>query len=325
MSDDRYFARIGELMQQRDLLVPSGGSETFRRLSAEAASGDYTPVDVSVRDEQVDGPNGPVTVRVYEPDDAGAERSLLVWCHGGAWLGGDLDMPEADATAREICRRAGAVVVSVEYRLAVFGVHYPVPHDDVVAVTRWALDRASSFGAGPVVIGGASAGANLAAGVAIRLRDEGVDLAGLMLLYPAVHPVMPEPSAELSSKLTLLPPAAAFAEPIFTAVVENYLGAPAAEADSYAMAALGDLAGLPPTLVVNCEYDGLRASGEAFGRALGAAGVDVDMRLVDNVLHGHLNSPWLPAAQQTYADMATWLAQRTSDSRGVTDASTVER
>ena len=116
--------------------------------------------------------------------------------------------------------------------------------------------------------------------------------------------------------------AAAFAEPIFTAVVENYVGAPAADADGYAAPAVADLAGLPPTLVVNCEYDGLRASGEAFAQALAEAGVDVDVRLVEDVLHGHLNSPWLPAAQQTYADMAAWLEARRSGVAG--DAIAVE-
>lgn len=217
-------------------------------------------------------------------------------------------MLEADATARELAHRAGAVVVSVGYRLAVFGVHYPIPHDDVVAATRWAVSRSGAFGTNRVVIGGASAGANLAAGACLRLRDEGVRLAGLMLLYPAVHAVMPEPSGELAAKLELLPPAAAFAEPIFTAVVENYLGSSAADADSYATPALAALAGLPPTLVVNCEYDGLRASGEAFTRALTVAGVEVDELLATDVLHGHLNSPWLPQAQQTFADMAAWLS-----------------
>lgn len=310
MSDDRYFARIGALMQQPGLLVPTGGSETFERLSAAAAAGDYEPVDVDVEEVEIDGPHGAVRARVYRPRHPGSGGPLLVWCHGGAWLGGDLDMPEADTTAREVCSRAGVVVVSVDYRLAVLGVHYPVPHDDVVAVARWALANAGALGADDIVIGGASAGANLAAGACLRLRDEGAVVKGLMLLYPAVHPVLPDPSPELADKLALLPPAAAFAEPIYSAVVENYLGAPTAQADGYAMPAVADLAGLPPTLVVNCEYDGLRASGEAFAASLVAAGVDVDVRLVADVLHGHLNAPWLAAAQHTYGDMAAWLLDR---------------
>lgn len=308
---DRYFARIGELMQS-GVLTLAGGSETFQRLSGEAAAGDYATLDVDVNNVQVDGPHGEVAVRVYRPSDRGVDRPLLVWCHGGAWLGGDLNMPEADATGREVCTRAGAVVVSVEYRLAVEGVHYPVPHDDVVAAAKWALAGSRDLGADRVVIGGASAGANLAAGACLRLRDEGVALAGLALAYPAVHPTLPSPSDELAAKLVELPPAAAFAEPIYSAVVENYLGAPAADADGYAMPGIATLAGLPPTLIINCEYDGLRSSGEQFALALKQAGVDVDVRLARDVLHGHLNSPWLPAAQQSYADLAAWLLDRTA-------------
>ena len=73
-------------------------------------------------------------------------RPCLVWAHGGGFLGGDLDMREADWTAREVCARAGAVVVSVDYRLAVDGVCYPVPHDDTVAAVAWVRDHAEALG-----------------------------------------------------------------------------------------------------------------------------------------------------------------------------------
>ena len=77
------------------------------------------------------------------------ERACLVWAHGGGFLGGDLDMREADWTAREVCVRAGAVVVSVDYRLAVDGVCYPVPHDDTVAAIAWVRDHAAALGIDP--------------------------------------------------------------------------------------------------------------------------------------------------------------------------------
>ncbi len=313
VSDDKYFAAIEGLMREPELLVPTGGSEIFRRLTAQAADGDYATVDAAVSDAEVDGPHGPVPIRIYRPV-AGepASPALLVWCHGGGWLGGDLDMPEADATAREVCRRSGAVVVSVDYRLALHGVHYPVPHDDVMAVSRWAADRLGDYGADRLVVGGASAGANLAAGACLRLRDEDVSVDGAVLAYPAVHALMPTASDELAEKLEHLPPAAAFAEPIFTAITENYLGAPAAEADGYAMPAVGEFVGFPRALIINCEYDGLRASGEAFAAALAAADVDVQVLLAEDVLHGHLNAPWLAQAQQSYADIARWISSSPS-------------
>src|SRR4051794_18743624 len=92
------------------------------------------------------GPHGPVPVRVYEPAGDGAARPCLVWVHGGGFIGGDLDMGEADWTAREICARAGAIVVSVDYRLAVDGVHYPIPLNDCVAAVDWVRGNTALLG-----------------------------------------------------------------------------------------------------------------------------------------------------------------------------------
>ena len=153
----------------------------YERVRAElGAHPDYQVPDVRVRSDAAPGPHGPVPVRVYaDGDDDGrgaGERPCLVWMHGGAFIAGDLDMPEADWFSREVARRAGAVVVSVDYRLCNEGVHYPVPHDDVVAAIRWARESAPELGIDPgrVSAGGASAGANLAAGVALKLRDADV-------------------------------------------------------------------------------------------------------------------------------------------------------
>ena len=117
------------------------------------------PPAVHTRSESAPGPHGPVPVRIYTPTEhlpAGAP--CLVWLHGGGFIGGDLDMHEADWTAREVCAAAGAVVVSVDYRLAVGGVCYPVPHDDTVAAVTWVRDRAVDLGIDParITIGGAS-------------------------------------------------------------------------------------------------------------------------------------------------------------------------
>src|SRR4051794_26056480 len=76
---------------------------------------------VATEDLTVPGPHGPVPLRMYVPETDSQERPCLVWMHGGAFRFGDLDMPEADRTSREVCSRAGAVVVSVDYRLAVNG------------------------------------------------------------------------------------------------------------------------------------------------------------------------------------------------------------
>jgi acetyl esterase/lipase len=246
-------------------------------------------------DQSVPGPHGPVPVRIYRPAAAVPARAPgLVWLHGGGFIGGDLDMREADWTAREVCARAGAVVVSVDYRLAVSGVCYPVPHDDTVAAVAWVRDRADSLGVDParITIGGASAGANLTAGAALKLRDrDGWVPAALALVYPALHARIPPPSASLAAALAELPPLFRASPREGNPLSENYLGGPLSSADGYAFPAGAVLDGLSPTLVVNAEYDSLRPSGEAFTAAAALAGVDVRQVVIRGMLHGFLNLP----------------------------------
>jgi acetyl esterase len=124
--------------------------------------------------------------------------------------------------------RAGAVVVSVDYRLAVGGVRFPVPHDDVVAAWRWVAAQASRLGVDParLCLGGASAGGNLAAGAALRVREDGdaVRPARLLLVYSGLHPVLPEASPELAERLRELPPALRFLPADVERIHANYAG-----------------------------------------------------------------------------------------------------
>jgi acetyl esterase/lipase len=251
------------------------------------------PPDVQTRSDNAPGPLGPVPVRVYLPADGGENRPCLVWMHGGAFLGGDLEMPEADWTSRQVCERAGAVVVSVDYRLAVGDVAYPVPHDDVVAALRWVRDNSGDLGIDPVRIsvGGASAGANLAAGAALRVRDDDAwQPAALLLAYPVAHPVIPPASASLAAKMADVPALLRFLPRDTEFITTNYLGGPLSTADGYAMPGLAVLEGLCPTLVLNAEYDDLRASGEALAAQLALAGVDVRQVMAPGMLHGFLNT-----------------------------------
>jgi acetyl esterase len=214
--------------------------------------------------------------------------------HGGAFLGGDLDMVEADGVAREICARAGAVVVSVDYRLCHGGITYPVPHDDVVAAIRWVRDRAGDLGvdAGRISVGGASAGANLSAGAVLRLRDDDDWVpAALLSAYPVAHPVLPPASASLTALMAGLPRMLRFLPEDTTFINANFLGGAHSRADGYAMPALAVLEGLCPILVLDAEFDDLRPSGEAFTAALARAGVDVRRVLVRGLPHGFLNQP----------------------------------
>ncbi|KUO06057.1 alpha/beta hydrolase [Streptomyces caeruleatus] len=306
---DPYYRRLLTLSAaQQD---QDGGEDPERDAGlAPQRIDDFVPPDVMVRDEHLPGLHGPVPVRDYRPHHADGDRPVLVWCHGGAFAYGDIDMPEADVTARVVAERADVVVVSVDYRRAVDGVHYPVPLDDVVAAYEGAIRQVGAAPRGRVHLGGASAGAALAAGACLRIRDMGGHLpASLILLYPCMHPALPPASPELDATLARLTPRTRFGAEMFEAVIENYLGAPAATAPGYAMPALADLRGLPRTLLVNCQYDELRASGEAFATSLLRAGVDVDLRMAPGVTHGHLNRPQLAEAQRTLTDMACWIEE----------------
>ncbi|WP_346618497.1 alpha/beta hydrolase [Blastococcus montanus] len=250
------------------------------------------PPAVDLRDDSAPGPHGPVPVRVYTPAGGGVDLPCLIWLHGGAFRMGDLDMPEADWTARQISDRAGAVVVNVDYRLCVNGVTYPVPHDDVVAAVRWVRDTAADLGvdATRISLGGASAGGNLATGAALKLRDADAWLpAALLLAYTTFHAVVPPAAPSLAPLLDDIPRILRFLPEVRRSITQNYLGGPASRADGYAMPANAVLEGLCPVVLINSEYDDLRASAEVFAGQLAVAGVDVRQVLARGMLHGFLN------------------------------------
>jgi acetyl esterase len=270
---------------------------------------------VDTKDDAAPGPHGPVPVRIYRgvPEP---RRPVLVWVHGGGFVHGDLDMAEADWTAREVAARAGAVVVSVDYRLAVGGVRYPVPHDDVVAAIRWVRDNAERLGADParVTVAGASAGGNLATGAVLRLRDDDGWLpARLVPVYATLHAQVPTPSPSLAAALAELPGVVRSTPADRARLAVDYVG-PDREPDGYAMPARADLAGLCPTLLINAEYDLLRASGEAFGTALAESGVAVEVVTIASMLHGFLS---LPTSLSPVDETLTLLSEAVTRDQGV--------
>lgn len=262
-------------------------------------------------------------MRVYPPIGMIGNGAGLVWVHGGGFAGGDLDMPEADWVSRALAAR-GVTVVSVEYALAPTppawaeafggsvkdGVHYPAASDDVIAAFRWALD--SELSPGPWALGGASAGANLAAGATLRLlADGGLAPALVFLAYPTLLAVQPEPDAALRALLDADPEADRFGPDAVLGMYENYLGGPVEGAPLPAipgLATVDDLANFPPTLVINSEADELRVSGEVFARTLAAAGRDIVALTELGTQHGHLNRPEEPAAAASIDRLVARLA-----------------
>lgn len=277
-------------------------------------------VSVTVEDRRLRGPHGDLPVRVYEPA-AGVERVAgLVWAHGGAFMHGDLDMPEADWVARRLAA-VGVVVVSVDYQLApeldyrdpptldaVGGVRYPVASEEVTFAYGWARDAVLGVGSEQWSLGGASAGGNLAAGASLRLRDAGgPQPRSIVLAYPVAHYELPAPSPELAEKIAALPPERDFPPEAMRAMGANYLGGDDVPISPYAHPGGQDLRGLPPTFVVTSDHDALRSSGEAYCAELAAAGVDVLLVREDSTYHGHLNEPDTAGAARSITRIATWL------------------
>ena len=231
----------------------------------------------SVRDTAVPAPGGPVPVRVYRP--AGHEPAgTFVWLHGGGWVVGSPAL--CDDQARALANASACVVASVDYRLAP---EHPFPDglEDCLAVVRWA----AAEGAGPaparLVVGGDSAGGNLAAAVTLLAREAGAPAIDLQVL---VHPAL-DRDAETPSGRRFAEGYGLTADAM-RAFWDRYARATADPLVSPLRAAT--LEGLPPALVVTAGCDILRDEGEEYARRLGDAGVPVTLRRYEGMMHGFL-------------------------------------
>ena len=145
----------------------------------------------------IPSPAGSIPARVYTPVKLRKANDLapcLVFFHGGGWVIGDLD--SHDVVCRKLADEGQLIVISVDYRLAPEH-KFPAAVDDAIAATKWIADNAKQLGidASRLMVGGDSAGGNLAAVVAISARDgNGPAIAGQVLIYPAIDFAMTHPS-----------------------------------------------------------------------------------------------------------------------------------
>ena len=259
----------------------------------------------SVEDRRIPGPAGEIPVRIYTPEGEGP-FPLIVYFHGGGYVVGDLD--SQDAIARALAHGAGAVLVSVDYRLAPEN-PFPAGADDCWAATRWAAAHASDLNgdASRLAVAGDSAGANFAAGVCIRARDEGGPRIMAQLLF---YGSCDYPSEQTASSIE-------FADgPLLSAddvswFWEQYLRDPIREQHNpiASPARAADHRGLPPVFMATAEIDPSRDHGEAFVGKLAAAGVVTQLKRYPGMIHGFVS--WLgvlPAAQEAIDDACGFLA-----------------
>jgi acetyl esterase len=252
-----------------------------------------------IRDVTMPGPGGEIALRLFDPRGA-AERPpgpAMVYFHGGGFVFGSIDS-HAGLTA-EIARSLDMPVISVEYRLAPEH-RWPAAPDDAEAATRWIAQNGAAFGRKftGLVLGGDSAGGNLTLTTALALRDRAaaVPLIMQMAIYPVTDSSVKHPSRLI------------FADGFgLDSANMGYYGTAYGSAphDPRGSPLLGDLAGLPPTLLVTAGLDPLRDEGRAFAAKCIAAGVPTTYREMAGTIHGFASyRKVIPSAQ---ADVATML------------------
>ena len=228
---------------------------------------------------------------------------ILVYAHGGGFVFCDLD--SHDGLCRNIANRIPAVVVSVAYRLAPEN-QWPDAAEDVYTAARWAADNADAVGgdARRIVVGGDSAGGNLAAVTALMARDRGGPrIAGQLLIYPVIAADFDTESYRLFGKGFYNP------KPALQWYWDQYVPAPADREHPYASPLQANLAGLPPAIVVVAGHDPLRDEGIAYADALEAAGVVTVRCLFDGGIHGFMTMPMLDIAHEARRQVCLELAQ----------------
>jgi acetyl esterase len=240
--------------------------------------------------------HGAIAARRYCPEPERGDLPLLVYFHGGGWVTGDLDY--SDELCRFLARDVPCEVVSVNYRLA--PEHpFPAPLDDAwAALQRLSADRPAR----PLLVGGDSAGAGLAAGCAYRAGAEGIALAGQLLLYPAVDHDFTRPSYQAHRD----------GFPIGRASMRWFWDHYARPEDRDRASPLraDDPSGFPSTAVVVAGHDPLHDEGVAFARRLSSAGVRVDLMEYPQLVHGFLRfTAAVPAAREAVDDIVRLLRQ----------------
>lgn len=270
---------IGTLGVAETRAQPTPADAVMGVMKDENIQPDAAAQAIATRDIQIPGPAGNIEARVYTPEGEGP-FPLVVYYHGGGWVIADIDT--YDASARALAAGSKAVVVSAHYRQGPEN-KFPAAHEDAVAAYKWAVENSGSLNADAnrVAVAGESAGANLAANVAIAARDQAlIQPLHQLLVYPIAGNDMNTPSyVENEEALPLSKPAMMW-------FVENALESEAQAADPRVnLNGRTDLAGLPGATVVLAQIDPLRSDGETYAEKLSAAGVPVEHRTFDGVTH----------------------------------------
>ena len=274
-------------------------------LAGRVVSNPEPPQIASTESLTIPGPAGPIPARLYKPLKLRQTDGLapcLVFFHGGGCVIGDLD--SHDVVCRTLAHEGQLIVASVDYRLAPEH-RFPAAVDDAIAATEWISNNALSLGidAARLLVGGDSAGGNLAAVVSINARAAGPKIAGQVLIYPATDFAMTHPSHSEPETSALLTHSA------IRWFRDHYLNGATGIDDWRASPARAEnLVGLPPAFVLTAGADPLRDEGDEFGKRLKDAGVPVMHRTYHGQFHGFITmGKLLPKANDAMREIGNWL------------------
>ncbi|SDI94482.1 acetyl esterase [Frankineae bacterium MT45] len=263
----------------------------------------------SETDQEIDGPGGPLPIRVLRPVETAAHpgaRPTIVYFHGGGWVLGDIDTHLGHA--RRICAQTDAVVVSVGYRLAPEN-RFPAAFDDAVAATQWVAAHQGELGGlgAPLIAAGDSAGGQLAASVAIARRDAGERLDAQLLLYPVTDAAGrygdPEVNERYMSRRTVRG-----ASGLTLQGMANFATHYVDEAQSadwrISPIRCADLTGVAPAVIHTATLDVLRTEGNFYADALRRDGVEVISREFPTLNHSYFGLGGVSAVANSAAAQA---------------------
>jgi acetyl esterase len=286
-----------------ETLTPKEAREFY--LAGRVVTNPEPPELKSVAPLSIPSSAGSIPARVYTPlrlRSANGLAPCLVFFHGGGWVIGNLD--SHDVACRKLADEGELIVISVDYRLAPEH-KFPAAVDDAIAATKWIAGNAKTLGidASRLMVGGDSAGGNLAAVVSLSARDgNGPAIAGQVLIYPATDFAMTHASHREPETSILL------THTVIRWFRDHYLGSNDGSHWRASPARAATLAGLPAAYVLTAGADPLRDEGEEYARRLREAGVPVTYRHFPGQFHGFFTmGKLLQQANVAAKEIGAWL------------------
>ncbi len=252
--------------------------------------------------QNINGRHGDISIQLYYPSQQ-KSLPLILFFHGGGWVYGNFDT--YDYFCRRLTKDTGAIVLTVDYRLAPF-YKYPTALEDCYDAYLWTVENATNLSANPekIIVMGDSAGGNLATVVSLMARDKGQKLiTKQILLYPVVSGKLDRPSVDKNADAPVL------TKKRMQCFIDYYARDEADILQPYFSPLLAeDLSNLPPTLIITCEYDPLHDQAQIYAERLQEAKIPVKLHDYPKTIHGFMSfPPFCPEALPAFAEVAEFI------------------